>query len=50
MSYLSKVLNPEDAIYSNVSFDVLTSMLLVALVLSFISMVWTLVVDFDVDD
>lgn len=47
MSYLSKVLNPEMEIYSNISFELLTGLLLAAMVVSIIGMIWTLAVDFE---
>ena len=46
MSYLSKIFNPTEAIYSNVSFQLLTALLLIALLASLTCMIWTLAVDF----
>lgn len=46
ISYTSKVLNPEMNIHSTLSFDLLTNLLLTALIVSIIGLIWTLLVDF----
>lgn len=50
MSYFSKILNPDQAIHSNVSFSILTNLLLIVFVTSSAGMFWTLAVDFQDDE
>ena len=46
MSYLGKILRPDGDINSNLSFALLTNLLLAAILFSLVGMIWTLSVDF----
>ena len=46
MSYSGKMLNPSKDLHSNLSFNILTSLLLLAFTVSFVGLIWSLIVDF----
>lgn len=46
LSYSSKISNPARDIHSTMSYEILTTLLLIATITSFIGMIWTLSVNF----